>query len=342
MKRAPGTMWIWAMADPDLATIWTVLQTEASPAGGVEASGTGIRLRAGEVLAGADALGRRHLLVPLRPGEAFAEDRSGRSVHLLRLDHAGTRYLSAVCLNLDLDGVFTQFANELLSDLADAASGARAAVDALERWRQLFSGADESGRLGEPLLVGLLGELLVLETLLTRDDRRCLDVWTGPEGHQHDFRAGDRALEVKSTVIREGRVVSISSIDQLEPPPIGSLHLVHFRFEAAPDGDSLPAAIRRIRKLGIELGLFHSMLHSVGYLAPHEKHYERRTYRVVDRRAYDVEGPSFPRITQASFLHGGVPAGVLRISYSIDLSNEPPDPLSDDEYETVLTAIATA
>lgn len=331
------------MADLDLTAVWAVLETEArGDDSGIEAAPSGIHVRAGDALLGVDGGGRRHLLIPLQAGEAFAEDRTGRSVQLVKVDHGTTTYLSAMCLQADLDGVFAQFCSELLDEIRDATSPAQATVTALDRWRRLFSEADGSGLLSEPRLVGLLAELLMVESVVALDPSRRVGVWTGPTGSQHDLRAGQSAVEVKGTLTREGRMVSISSIDQLAPPPSGNLHLAHYRFELDANGESVPAVVERILELGVEQSAFLDLLQLVGYRTVNSDHYAHRRYRVVDLRVYDVEGEAFPRIVPTTFVGGHVPPGTLRISYSVDLSNEPPSPLDADAVTALLRLMAGA
>ena len=331
------------MGESDLHARWTVLQTEAAKAeSGIEAAGTGVRVEAGEILVGVDSEGRRNLLIPLEPGEAFAEDRSGRSVHLLKVSQGRQTFLAAVCLQADLEQVFAQFASELLAEAVGARSPAKATVACLDRWRKLFSLADSAGVLTEPKLIGLLAELYVLEMIVGLDDQRRLSPWTGPTGSQHDFRCGADAIEVKGTLTREGRVVSISSVEQLVPPPAGHLHLAHFRFEADPSGDSLPALVGRILALGVEPGPLRGLLQDAGYREAESAHYDNRRYSIRERRVYDVLGDSFPRVVPGSFTGGVVPPGTLRLKYSIDLSNEPPHPLVDAAVEDLLSRFASA
>jgi hypothetical protein len=68
--------------------------------------------------------------------------------------------------------------------------------------------------------------------------------------------------------------------------------------------------------------------------------YSSYMYRIADNRVYDVEGAAFPRITPLSFLHGEVPSGTLRLSYSIDLTNDPPTPLSPVEISLLLAEMS--
>lgn len=339
--KAIETKLISAMPDLELTAVWSVLETEArGDDPGIEAAPSGVVVSAGEALLGVDSLGRRHLLIPLQAGEAFAEDRTGRSVHLVKIEHGATTYLSAVGLQSDLDEVFAQFCSELLDDIRDATSPAQATVTALDRWRRLFSEADGSGLLSEPRLIGLLAELLMVESLVALDPSRRIGVWTGPSGSQHDLRAGQSAVEVKGTLAREGRIVQISSIDQLAPPPGGTLHLAHYRFELDPKGESTPAVIERILDLGVEQTALADLLQLVGYRMAHSAHYGDRRYRVTDLRVYDVEGVAFPRIVPATFVGGQVPPGTMKISYAVDLSNEPPIPLDADAVTALLGQMA--
>ena len=95
-------------------------------------------------------------------------------------------------------------------------------------------------------VLGLLGELWVLERLLQADGSSALSCWTGPEGEDHDFRRGSTELEVKSTT-RQRREHVINGVKQLEPSPGRELHVLSLQFAAASSGEgsSLPEAIER-------------------------------------------------------------------------------------------------
>ena len=192
--------------------------------------------------------------------------------------------------------------------------------------------------------MGLIAELLCLERIVSADPLRRVDVWTGPTKSQHDFLRGDIALEVKATAVREGRVVSISSIDQLEPPADGQLFLAVHRFQptTSDSGLTLPRLIERIHKLGVDAQEFERRLSAAGYHPTHDPEYSQRSLQLVDLRFYDTGSANFPSIRRRSFVTGDVPAGTLRISYSIDLTNEPPTPLSDIEAGALTRSLAGA
>ena len=323
----------------DLEGVWTVLAT-TPPSVGLIVAPLGYEVSAGSLFAGLDADGRRHLLIPLLPGEAAATDTKGRAVRLGRIGHEGRHYLTVSCLLPDLYPVFTQFCRELAYSVETAASPARAATAAFDRWRALFSDGSGVEVLSEAVLVGLLGELLTLEALLSHGAASDLSYWTGPLNDVHDFRTPAHAIEVKTTLVREGRIVSISSVDQLQEPPGADLILRHSRLERDPGGFDLPTLVERVLVAGARRPELAQLLSSVGVNIDSPAQYTVRRYRLVETRSYDVTGPAFPRLVRGSFSNGEVPHGTLRLAYAIDLTNEPPSPLTPDAVEASLAAFA--
>lgn len=321
----------------DLLAIWTVLDTEATHReDGLYAVATGLSVTAGEILAGVDAERNRHLLIPLLPGEAFADDTTGNAIRLQRIKVNGTTYLSAVCVVRELDDIFTQFARELAGEIPGSQSPARYVVGSFVQWKKLFADLSSHGELTESQQIGLLAELQFLERIVFSDPKRSIRVWTGPDGSQHDFRGETRAVEVKATLAREGRRIRISSVEQLNSPLGTKLALAHTRFERDPAGDSLPLVVERIRHLNVSSALFERMLLAAGYRHKHAVVYETQRFRTVDHRLYEVQDLMFPKITPASFVGGMVPPGTENLSYTIDISNEPPLPLSPTAIAGVL------
>lgn len=330
------------MSEPDLRSVWMVLETEAARDTGIQTVPTGLSVMSGEMLVGADAGGARYLLVPLRPGEAFAEDRRGQSVHLLRLNHGGHHYVAAKCVRAELRGVFERFVFEVMHELDGRSDAARAVVASLAAWRKLFSDAHSTGQLEEHRLVGLLAELLVLEEIVVRDDLRRTDLWLGPTNAVHDFVRGNVAIEVKGTLVREGRRVGISSVDQLKTPAGGRLFLFHHRFDRSPNGQSIPQVVERVLAAGVDPTSLREGLEATGYWEEHSDAYRERTYELVDRHMWDVETSAFPKITHDSFISGAQPAGTLNLSYTIELSNEPPYPLGMEEVDKLIQSVASS
>ncbi|MCV7316130.1 PD-(D/E)XK motif protein [Mycolicibacillus parakoreensis] len=327
------------MASRDLAAVWTVLESKP-PRTGIDAVPVGYEVAAGELLAGVDGDGRRYLLIPLLPGEAARVDTRGRAVHVIRVQHAGTHYLAVLCLSAELHTIFTQFSRELVGSVCNADSPARAAGELFERWKALFSDTIQRGIISEERLIGLLGELLTIERFLNQGAPARLSYWRGPFGEAQDFRTLHIALEVKATLTRDGRIIGVSGIDQLQPPPNSRIYLVHYRFERDPGGFNIADVNARILALGASTNDLASGLAENGVFLDDLAPYLERRYRCIETRCYDVMQSHFPRITRDSFVGSNIPPGTLRFSYSIDLTNEPPLPLSPAEADLTLREMA--
>lgn len=322
---------------PDLKSVWTVSPTiELAKESLLQANALGISVEAGEVFAGLDNEMNRHLLVPLLPGEAVPDAQDGSAVRLTRVKFRSRSYLSAVCTVRRLDSVFTQFARELLEVLQDSSSPAKDVTRTFREWKALFAAASGPG-LGISEQIGLLAELQLLEQLIKMGSTG-LTHWRGPEGSEHDFRCGNSAIEVKATLARDGRRTSISSIHQLEAPDggTGRLTLVYNRYEHNPGGDSLPLAVERILDLGVESSLLERKLRRVGYFDSHRDVYVDSCFATKEQKFYDVAQEHFPKITSSSFIGGTLPAGVEALSYSVDLTNEPPMAMNSTEVHDLL------
>ena len=331
--------WTLATDRLDLEGIWIVLES-SPPASGISFASTGYHVHAGELLAGVDAERHRHLLIPLAAGEAARTYTNGRSVVIGRQVHEGVHYLAIVCLRPDLYSVFGRFCRELADSVEAAVSPAREAFDAFQRWRALFSESSMHGVLSEEALIGLIGELRAVQELLEKGASSDLRFWVGPLSQVHDLRSPAMAIEVKTTLVREGRVVGISSVDQLEEPPGVPLYLRHSRLERDPGGFRIDDVLNALLASGADRDSLDRLLGEVGVSIDRLDPYGERRYRSAETRLYDVAGDSFPRIIRSSFAGGDIPPGTLRLKYSIDLTNEPPVPLDEQDAEAVMLAFA--
>jgi hypothetical protein len=306
---------------------------------------TGVTVPAGEVLAGLDLSGGRHLLVPLTAGASFKEDRRSAGVQIrqvaLEESETLTEFADVVCLVPRLNDLFADVAADMLEVLAtDEADPPRVCKEVLDNWRELLDRPDPR-LLGPQQLAGLFGELLLVEELSRQNPASALDAWTGPAKRQHDFARGHSAIEVKTTTVREGRIVEIHGVEQLEPPLDGSLHLSFVRLDVDSDGLSVPLLIDRILGLGTDRAALLELLARAGYDPTRAAEYDFPRFVVRERRFYEVND-SFPKITPDGFTAGSVPAGVLRLRYDVDLTGEPPYPLEPAAVTELITAVATA
>lgn len=112
----------------------------------------------------------------------------------------------------------------------------------LAAWRAFLR--DQSGGLSRQEMVGLIGELLVLEALLA-GSVESLNVWKSPDDGLHDFEARGHALEVK-TSLGAARRLHVSMLDQLDAAGLASLHVAHVRLIEQREGGTLGALVERI------------------------------------------------------------------------------------------------
>lgn len=184
-----------------------------------------------------------------------------------------------------------------------------------ERWRHLLGNAlvDRHG-------YDVLAELLALEKLVV--DGAAYE-WTGPFGGVVDIRTPETNYEVKSTISRYGSVIKISGQFQLASSAGKPLQLIYFRFEPVDEGLSIDLVCDRLVQVGVDAAMLERALQRLGMEAGCSA--RKEAYNLLNVLSYKVDD-SFPRITPANFLGGVLPAGVVQLDYSIDLSCLKPEP----------------
>ena len=198
---------------------------------------------------------------------------------------------------------------------------AAAVIGRIDRWRNLLE-RDAAG-LGESVLRGLIGELLIMETELlpALAPGDAVAAWTGPHGTPQDFLlpSGTR-IEVK-TIGRDAGSVRINGLAQLDAH-MDPLVLMVVRAEvtgpSAPGAVTVPLLVSRLRaRLAQDsdaVVAFDAALACVGW-HDHPSH-ESFALRPVTFEAHDVD-VRFPRLTRAS-----VPDGIEDADYSIVLPRQ--------------------
>jgi hypothetical protein len=290
-----------------------------------------------------DQQGQRHLLIPAPSGARLIEDKRSSGVHLLSAEWVDEdtrrRFVDLVCLKPHLNGLFDLIIFEVLSALDESLSHPdRICLAVLNQWRELLS-RDSSPRPERSAVIGLFGELLILHRI-AQINPLVLPTWTGPDGGRFDFYAGGQALEVKTTLRRQGVVLTIHGHDQLETPQGGSLHVAVLLIEETPvGGENLRSLVDAISNAGVSRMEIYRKLARLGFTPDTLSLLDDQRFKLSERRVYRVDD-RFPRITAASFVGAILPRGVTSISYTIDLSVSPPHPLIEANAEAVLAALA--
>lgn len=273
-----------------------------------------------------DALGRRHLLIPLAEGQQPILDRHSHGVSLSPRDLEDERglkhYIDVACQEADLRDIFAIFCDDLLDRLGiEPAAPAAVSVSVLDRWRDLFN--PQGGRLlGEHALAGLLAELHVVERIAVRDADAALRLWTGPDKARTDFTGSFAALEVKATTSRERSTVAIHGLGQLDQGPLEDVYLYVEQFERVPvGGDSVPDAVHRLLRAGLNrTGVLHSLT-ALGYLEADREAYAFFRFELTATRTFRASAPGFPRLIPTALTDPSLALRIHDVRYSIDVSD---------------------
>jgi hypothetical protein len=231
----------------------------------------------------------------------------------------------------------------LSADLINAAIGESTVSAALRRcidriclWQGLFERVPAEG-LSEERQRGLMGELLILESLLIPrlDAVAAVSAWVGPDPAHQDFIHGGTAIEVKTSLAKRHARIIIANEKQLDERPHSALVLAHLRLdESATLGESLPVVVSRLRQLlsadPAAARLFDDQLMLGGFLDVHAPIYVLNRWRLSSSRFFRVDG-EFPRLTEAD-----LPAGVGDIHYSIIADDLGPFEITSDEAAFLL------
>jgi len=294
----------------------------------------------GPLVAAVDHDGYRHLLVPVPANRKIRSSPDGPVLRLSKraLEDADT-YQNYADLTL-LQGDFGDLFTELCVDVLDTTHGlpqspVKALYGVLDRWKALFR--TQGPALAPEQVAGLFGELMVLKRLLEKDPS-AHRLWRGPSGYRHDFWGGTTAVEVKTSISSEGRRPRVHGLDQLEAPDGGDLWLVWTRLQrvvSAGVGTGFTELIRHALDLCDDERALLDLLAEAGYHPADADRYREVRYSVGEERWYRVT-PDFPSLTGEALASAGVTVSALDVTYSIDLSGEPPVPLSGDQVESAL------
>jgi hypothetical protein len=206
----------------------------------------------------------------------------------------------------------------ICADIVAAAAQAGSA-DALERflarldaWRKFLR--ERRNGLSRPETVGLMGELLVLEQVVSANPHG-LAAWQAPNDGLHDFQSNGHALEVK-TGLGPSSSITVSALDQLDATGLQRLELLHVRLVEVPGGRCLQdilTAISSILPDDASRRAFENALLRRGLMPDDDS--ARLTPRVQQRSidAYSIS-ETFPRLSRAA-----LPIAITEATYTLEV-----------------------
>ncbi len=322
---------------------WALLRTDpgARTALGLRSLSTGVRTARGPIRFALGPAGEPRLLVPLPPDVASPgiEGSESLGINASQYDVEGrpTRFLDIHCRSASLEGVFADLASAILSRVGLGDDGVSAARSTIEEFRSLLL-PDQIAAVPPSRIAGLAGELLVLERFLRNSPTGVL-AWRGPTGDRHDFRRGGESLEIKTSTRAGTSSVTIHSLDQLDPPNDGRLHLLHLVLEPLQGGQiSVGTLAKACHALTDQPKVLAERLTAVGCPNPESEEWNRLTFRRESEALYEV-ALGFPRLSR-SFL-SSVPGieGIRSVEYSVDLGSAAAFQRGDDQWADLVNTI---
>ena len=308
---------------PDRSTAYAELAAEAVP--GVD----------GAFLA-VDHEGARHLLLDVPDDVDRVTDERSRGIRALTRplsvqEQPERNFVDILCTALSGQDVFNLVVTAILERVEQGAAPPEAVRSTLARWRRFWGAAPSGGLTGEGIR-GLFGELWFVAVWLLPHGHDQLGHWLGPTGTRHDFQWPQLAVEAKATTSTRGHVHHINGLDQLDPPADGRLLLFSLRMrEEASASNTLVSLVETISTAlgddGDALDMFDSRLVMAGYSPLEADRYAEIRFRVINERLYEVRD-GFPHLSATSFV-GGLPAGIERVDYEINLDTCPDAIISD-------------
>lgn len=181
----------------------------------------------------------------------------------------------------------------------------------LDAWRLFLK--DVRPALSRSDMLGLMGELIVLDRLL-EEDPALLEAWRAPDDGLHDFEWRGHALEIKATA-GAGSQIGISRLDQLDNAGLGRLDLLLLRLAEDPDGASLSdmtAGLEARLPSESQRRAFRNMLLRRGVNPERDPASEDLRVTLQSQMAWTI-AEEFPRLLRAD-----LPAAITEARYLLD------------------------
>jgi hypothetical protein len=205
----------------------------------------------------------------------------------------------------------------VLATVSDSAEALRRFIGRIRAWQE-FMQRGSDGILGPEEEVGLLGELVLLERMLTAGlpPLVAIRAWHGPVRGTHDFVLGPGAVEVKSTIATGTFPATISSLEQLDDSSVRPLFLAAVKFRLDDVGRTLAEQVEEVRaallgEAGAVAAYDTRLLHAGYSSAAADRYLRRFANGSIRLLSVDVD---FPRLVR-----GQVDPVIRKARYELDL-----------------------
>jgi hypothetical protein len=228
------------------------------------------------------------------------------------------------CAHPAFMSLFVRIINETISKSSgnDFENTARSIINIWMR----FLNKSRKARMDDNLVIGLIGELLFIQRLITLNVEKSLilDCWTGPDQESKDFTFDSTFIEVKSSSKSSGHVHGINGIDQLNADNrLLYLNSFHFNKTSGSSGLTLNKIVTELNDqhfspAGLEL-IFFDKLYDYGFDKRDQDYYENIRIEIIGDKLLKVDD-SFPKITMNEFKID-IDSRISNLKYDVDLNS---------------------
>lgn len=176
------------------------------------------------------------------------------------------------------------------------------------QWKELLGNKNVNDRVYD-----VLGELYALKYLAQKGEHA---EWNGPDGATYDIDCDHAFYEVKSTVVRNKREITLNNLFQLDPPEGKKLFLLFCQFETTQTGVCINSLVDDLVSYGYSRQMLDDKLAKLGL--EKRKSARKRCYSVHALYQYSID-EKFPAIRESAFVGGCLPIGVESITYIVSL-----------------------
>lgn len=190
--------------------------------------------------------------------------------------------------------------NKVIENNSDELIALKALRDRFFAWQNLFK--QDTSRLTEEKIIGLLGELFFLKNFLIPrlGAEAAINAWSGPEGASKDFSTESTWFEIKSVSLTNN-TVKINSLTQLSSPKEGNLVILRYEIMSDQFDDSESNIIKIFKEImsclenDVVKSIFVSKLMMFGFDINSSSYTKK--YRIDSMHFYKVD-LNFPRLTE--------------------------------------------
>ena len=177
-----------------------------------------------------------------------------------------------------------------------------------EQWKELLGNKNIDDRVYD-----VLGELMTVLYLSKEGEQ---PIWNGPCASTYDIDCDETYFEVKSSITRNRRQITLSNHFQLDPPDGKILKLIFCQFEPAQTGYTINSVVEELVQQGYSRDDLNQKLELLGL--EKKKSARNRCYDLHSMLMYKIDD-KFPAIKESSFVNGVLPVGVESITYTVSL-----------------------